>query len=197
MFLHVGLQVGSGHVLRATDVADKALVIKVHGTNVARHVFVRLESGVAVRALEIPLYLVTPHVVLVETLLVESFVANVASKAAYIGVEDPVIPVSLNGFEAFAAVLANKLPFVRVNLHVSLQVVESRPLVVALVTLVPPRRPVLKHEVDVEADLLAEGLVAGAALVARLQRHCFRVDSTFLSTALASHALFADTFASV
>lgn len=184
-------------MLRATDVADKSLVVEVHGTDMTRYVFVCLERGVAVRALEISLYLVTPHVVLIKTLLVESFVANVASKAANVGVEDPVIPVGLNSFEAFAAVLANKLPFVRVNLHVSLQVVEPRPLVVALVTLVPPRRPVFKHEMDVEAYLLAEGLVAGAALIARLQRHCLCVDSTFLLASLASYAFFANTFASV
>lgn len=169
MFLHVGLQVRSRHVLRATHVANEPLVVEMHGADVTRHVFVRLESCVAIRALEVSLYLMTPNVILIEALLVESFIADVASKATDVGVEDPVVPVSLNCLQALATVLAHELPLVRVNFHVSLQVVEPRPFVVALVTLVPPRGPVLEHEVDVQAYLLVERFFAGATLIACLQ----------------------------
>lgn len=120
MGFHVPSQVGTSHVLSATDVTDEALVPEVDSTNVACHILVGLEGSITVLAGEASGRAVSAAVVFIKGAHVEGLVTLVTAVAPLIGMQDHVVSVRLLALQAFVAHLTHMCLLTSVHLHVSL-----------------------------------------------------------------------------
>ena len=108
-----------------------------------------------------------------------------------------MLKINTDGLETLEALVAHfthVVPLTCVHLHVPLEVVQSGPLVVTLVTLVAARSPVLQDTMHIQTPLLTEGLATCRTLVLWVPGGSPRVDLLLVHTDLQQTAKLFITF---
>lgn len=158
MFSHMTLKVEARHMLGTTHITYESLVIEMNSSNMSSYMFISLESCTTVVTGIVPEFTVSAYVILVGTFVVVCFLAHLADKTTFVGVDDHVVAEGFSSLESLVAVRAHVTPLVGVHLHVTLEVLLGRGFIHTLGALVATWCPVLEHAVYIEAYLLGENL---------------------------------------